>query len=138
MTQKRNMLGRRCFRSDGDALGMTISHVLDDYFMRTWGRLAAISLVRCGLSDDGAKAMARGISASSTLTYVDLSGLTPPQKYGGTPELLADASLMAVTTVQRGHRCSHPLAMSHPERISPSGIVGMRRYMVIRLRSCMT
>ena len=61
---------------------MSISHILEDYFMRTLGRLAAISLVRCGVTDEGAKAMARGMSASSTLAYVDLSGLISPQGYG--------------------------------------------------------
>lgn len=58
---------------EGDALGMSISHILEDYFMRTLGRLATISLVRCGVSDEGAKAMARGMLTSPTLTYVDLS-----------------------------------------------------------------
>lgn len=59
----------------GDALGTAIGAMLGDYFTTRFGSLASISLVRCGLSDEGATAVARGIWASSGLNHVDLSGL---------------------------------------------------------------
>lgn len=59
----------------GDALGGALGITLDDYFATTFGSLASISVVRCGVSDEGATAIARGIWASKTLTHVDLSGL---------------------------------------------------------------
>ncbi|CAM9357249.1 unnamed protein product, partial [Ectocarpus sp. 12 AP-2014] len=57
----------------GDALGAGIGTMLGDYFSKRFGSLASISLVRCGLSDEGARAVARGIWASSGLSHVDLS-----------------------------------------------------------------
>ncbi|CAM9269484.1 unnamed protein product [Ectocarpus sp. 4 AP-2014] len=57
----------------GDALGTGIGTILGDYFAKRFGSLASISLVRCGLSDEGATAVARGIWASSGLSHVDLS-----------------------------------------------------------------
>ncbi|CAM9669069.1 unnamed protein product, partial [Ectocarpus sp. 13 AM-2016] len=57
----------------GDALGTGIGTMLGDYFAKRFGRLASVSLVRCGLSDQGATAVARGIWASSGLSHVDLS-----------------------------------------------------------------
>ncbi|CAM9467775.1 unnamed protein product [Ectocarpus fasciculatus] len=57
----------------GDALGTAVGTMLDDYFAKRFGSLTSISLVRCGLSDEGATAVARGIWASSGLTHVDLS-----------------------------------------------------------------
>ncbi|CAB1109001.1 unnamed protein product [Ectocarpus sp. CCAP 1310/34] len=59
----------------GDALGTGIGTMLGDYFAKRFGRLASVSLVRCGISDQGATAVARGIWASSGLTHVDLSEL---------------------------------------------------------------
>lgn len=64
-----------CMRAGGDALGTGIGTMLGDYFAKRFGSLASISLVRCGLSDEGATAVARGIWVSSGLTHVDLSGL---------------------------------------------------------------
>lgn len=69
-----------CVHTEGNALGMAISDVLDDYFMRSMGKLAAVSLVRCGVSDEGAKYIARGISTSSTLTHLDMSGSILPYR----------------------------------------------------------
>lgn len=59
----------------GDTLGEALGATLDDHFVKTFGRLASISVVRCCVSDEGATAIARGIWASNTLTHVDLSGL---------------------------------------------------------------
>lgn len=59
----------------GDALGEALGATLDDHFAKTFGRLTSISVVRCGVSDEGATAIARGIWASNTLTHADLSGL---------------------------------------------------------------
>ncbi|CAM9719035.1 unnamed protein product, partial [Scytosiphon promiscuus] len=60
----------------GDSLGVALGATLQDHFAEKFGSLASIALVRCGMSDKGATAVARGIFASNTLTYVDLSGNT--------------------------------------------------------------
>lgn len=59
----------------GDVLGEAIGNTLGDYFMRRVGTLASISVVRCGMSDEGAKAIAKGVSVSPSLTHLDLSGM---------------------------------------------------------------
>ena len=58
----------------GDALGVALGAALDDHFVKRFGNLASIVVVRCKLSDEGATAIARGVYASDTLTHVDLSG----------------------------------------------------------------
>lgn len=58
----------------GDALGVALRATLQDHFTKRFGSLASIALVRCGMSDEGATAIANGIWASTTLTQVDLSG----------------------------------------------------------------
>lgn len=67
-------------RSGGDALGRAIGETLSDFFVRRVGMLASISLVRCDMSDEGAKAIAQGVLDSATLTHLDLSGSTHPDE----------------------------------------------------------
>lgn len=56
---------------------MAIGDTLGDYFVRTAGRISSLSLVRCGITDEATESIARGIAASTTLTYLDISGSFP-------------------------------------------------------------